>query len=243
LVVVSSDHGEHFGEEGIFYEHGPSVHDAALRIPLIVAGEGVSPHRDGGVARLEDVAPTLLAAAGLEGMAGLDGVDLSARMAGAAPSASLIALAESGGALHARFSLSLRSGRPERRLCLNDPPWSLCQRPDQPARLFNHQVDPMLRDDVAAQQPAVMKRLSEAAARWPVTARERTARSAGQKLTARPQASGGYQVEAISLRDRSVVAPSAELSAMLRALPPQEEGAAEVASEQEEALRALGYIE
>lgn len=241
LVLVSADHGEHFGEEGIFYEHGPSVHDAALRIPLIAAGEGVVPHTDAGVARLEDIAPTLLAAAGLVAWPGLDGADLSARLAGAAPPEDAIALAESGDALHARFTLSLRSGRPERRLCLNDPPWSLCQRPGQPARLFNHQTDPTLQTDLAASNPQVVAALTAAAARWPQTARQRTARTATVKQTALPQLAGGYQHTAQALPGGAPVAAQERLTEAMGQLPAQQEAGVEAPVE--DALRALGYIE
>ena len=41
LVVVTSDHGEGFGEHGIFL-HGKSLHEELVRVPLIVAGPGVA---------------------------------------------------------------------------------------------------------------------------------------------------------------------------------------------------------
>lgn len=239
LVVFSSDHGEHFGEEGIYYEHGPSVHDAALRIPLIIAGTGVVPHHDSGVARLEDVAPTVLAAAGLAPLDNPDGADLSGRLSGAAPDRSLIALAESGNALHVRFFSAMRSGRPRRQLCLNDPPWSLCSRPDASPRLYNHIKDPSLRHDLSAQQPDVARALIEAAVRWPETARQRTARSQDVKLTAYPQLDGAYRYEALPLQPEQPAGATETLQRAILSLPLQH--AAPV--DHEEALRALGYIE
>jgi arylsulfatase len=81
-VVFTSDHGENLGEDGLFYEHGPSVHDASLRVPLIVAGPRVGSRIDTGLARLEDLAPTLLSLAGVapEQWPAFDGVDLSPRL-------------------------------------------------------------------------------------------------------------------------------------------------------------------
>jgi len=199
LVVVSADHGEHFGEEGIFYEHGPSVHDAALRVPLVVSGDGTVPHTDTGVARLEDLAPTLLAFAGLPPLPGTDGQDLTARLGGAAPPDDRIVAAESGGALHARFFLSLRSGRPSKRLCLNDPPWSLCAHRSGVTRLYNHVDDPALTADQTAARPDVVARLLAAEAHWPLEARQQTARDHRHKLTAFPLLEGGYRTEAATV--------------------------------------------
>ncbi len=51
-VIVTSDHGEEFGEHHAF-AHGTTLYDPALRVPLIIAGPGV-------VARELDVNVTLL---------------------------------------------------------------------------------------------------------------------------------------------------------------------------------------
>ena len=53
VVVFTSDHGENLGEAGLYYAHGPNVHDASLRIPLILSGHGVPK----GVRRDEVAAP------------------------------------------------------------------------------------------------------------------------------------------------------------------------------------------
>jgi arylsulfatase A-like enzyme len=65
LVVFTSDHGENFGEGGLYYEHGPNLHDAGLRVPLVVAGPGIAHRRDDAVIRLEDLMPTLLRLVGV----------------------------------------------------------------------------------------------------------------------------------------------------------------------------------
>ncbi|MEZ4239116.1 MAG: sulfatase-like hydrolase/transferase [Myxococcota bacterium] len=52
LVVFTADHGENQGEDGLFFEHGPSVDDADVHIPLVFAGDGVPAGTDDGVARL-----------------------------------------------------------------------------------------------------------------------------------------------------------------------------------------------
>jgi arylsulfatase A-like enzyme/Tfp pilus assembly protein PilF len=77
LVAVTSDHGESLGEHGED-THAYSIYDATQRVPLILAGGGVP---EGRVVetqvRLADVAPTLLARAGVEPLPAGDGVDLA----------------------------------------------------------------------------------------------------------------------------------------------------------------------
>ena len=79
LVVLLSDHGESLGEHGE-QTHGVLLYDATLRVPLLLSLPGVLP---AGIVRrdpvtLADVAPTVLALAGLEPTPGVDGVDLFA---------------------------------------------------------------------------------------------------------------------------------------------------------------------
>lgn len=236
-VVMSADHGEHFGEAGIFYEHGPSVHEAALRIPLLIAGPGVVPHVDGGVASLEDVAPTLLAAAGLAVPPGLDGQDLGPRLEGRAPEDDRVVVAESGSALNARFLRALLAGRPERRQCVHVAPWSLCSRPNKAPTLHQHLIDPKLLTDVASAHPDVVVDLQAVAEHWPGTARERVARSTTHALTLKPLPSGTY---AATLAPEDPSLDLSSLRAGLSRLPG--ETTVGVDAQTEAALRALGYI-
>ncbi len=66
VVVLTSDHGEEFFDHG-GWEHGHTLHDELLRVPLVLAGPGVP----AGAVRADpvgliDVAPTLCRLAGLE---------------------------------------------------------------------------------------------------------------------------------------------------------------------------------
>ena len=75
LVVVTSDHGEEFFERG-YLQHGGSLHEELLRIPLIVKGPGIAPTVLARPAMLADVAPTILARLGLPAPPHAQGVDL-----------------------------------------------------------------------------------------------------------------------------------------------------------------------
>lgn len=94
LVVFHADHGEAFGEDGAWFSHGSLLHDAALRVPWIVAGPGVPAGRTVAAdVRLLDVAPTLLALAGLPALPSAEGADLAGvvRGGGAPPPFALVA--------------------------------------------------------------------------------------------------------------------------------------------------------
>jgi hypothetical protein len=79
VVVLLSDHGEEFWEHGGF-EHGHSLYDELLRVPLVVR-DGVHVGRVTTPVSLLDVAPTLLDLGGLR-HDGTDGRSLAPAMAG-----------------------------------------------------------------------------------------------------------------------------------------------------------------
>jgi arylsulfatase A-like enzyme len=89
VIALTSDHGEEFGEHD-GWEHGHSLHQTLLAVPLLVTRDGApalapawgdAPERP---ASLLDVAPTLLSLAGLP-HDGLPGADLTLPPSAARP--------------------------------------------------------------------------------------------------------------------------------------------------------------
>ena len=66
LVVLTSDHGEAFGEHGYRW-HAKTLFEELVRVPLIIRrpGEDQPGRRIAAPVQLVDIAPTLLDAAGL----------------------------------------------------------------------------------------------------------------------------------------------------------------------------------
>lgn len=90
IVVVTSDHGEAFGEGGE-QTHGYLLHDGTIRAPLLVRGPGVAPgSREDAVVSHLDLVPTVLSMAGLALHDGLQGRDLRKGGSGVAWSESLL---------------------------------------------------------------------------------------------------------------------------------------------------------
>jgi choline-sulfatase len=75
-VIVTADHGEVF--QWGFQFHGTDLFEDNIRIPLWLRAPGLQPARVNTPASLVDIAPTLLAIAGLTPPRGLDGADLRA---------------------------------------------------------------------------------------------------------------------------------------------------------------------
>jgi len=83
VVVLTSDHGEAFGEHGEI-AHSIFVYDTTLRVPLVIAGPGVSPRAIDAPVSLVDIAPTVMSL--LEaGRFDADGIDLRDVMSGRQP--------------------------------------------------------------------------------------------------------------------------------------------------------------
>jgi len=76
LVLMTADHGESLGERGVWFAHGSRLDDAQTRVPLLVRLPGGTGERRDELASLLDVAPTLLAAVGLDPPPGAEGRDL-----------------------------------------------------------------------------------------------------------------------------------------------------------------------
>jgi arylsulfatase A-like enzyme len=64
LVVITSDHGEEFLDHGS-WEHQKTLYEEVVRVPLAIRGPGLEPRREPAQVSVLDVAPTILAWAGL----------------------------------------------------------------------------------------------------------------------------------------------------------------------------------
>ena len=255
LVIATADHGENQGEWELYYQHGPNVHDASLRVPLILAGPGIETGVDADVAGLEDIMPTVLAALGMpkKERPPSDGVDLSTP---AQERAERRYFAESGSALLLESFRYVTSGRADRRNCTNGPRFSLCEDEDGSLRLYDHLADPDLTEDLSAVEVEHARALVRLRRQWPPeSSRQRSVRQGPYKLVEIPRLHGGYDralfhtmddpAESVDLakdHPQLVDALGQALDTWTATLP-SHAGLGELSPEEEQELRALGYID
>jgi arylsulfatase A-like enzyme len=79
LIIFTADHGEALGENEVFFRHGWRLHDADVRVPLFVKPPGKksdgAPKDWKGAVSLVDVFPTVLDYVGVTTVAGLGKID------------------------------------------------------------------------------------------------------------------------------------------------------------------------
>lgn len=145
LIVFTSDHGEEFGEHGWVGWHSHTLYDELLRVPLIIKLPGL---RHAGTevraaVRSLDIAPTILALAGLKPPASFEGQDLLPFVEqGHRRGLGAIAWRETTTDETMKFS-AIRAGD-----------WKL-----HGGRLYNLRLDPAEQRDLTAEQPEVLRTL------------------------------------------------------------------------------------
>jgi arylsulfatase A-like enzyme len=172
-LVVTSDHGEEFREHGDLLHHHAKLFDELVHVPLIVwcPREIKAPRRVDSLVSLVDVAPTLLALAGVEAPPGLDGVDLSPLWRGETNSVRQTAFSE------VDMAVKLASGK--NASLRNDRYKLITSSLHGQRQLFDLSVDPGETADVSAEQPQMVKKLlKEIRAQQRVGRLDRVARDA-----------------------------------------------------------------
>lgn len=178
VVIVTSDHGEHFGEHHLV-GHQFSVREELLHVPLVVQGLG----ERSGVAidapvRLTDLMPTILAATGVPVPGDIDGLPLPTRV-GSEGVGVVIAEQDDSEAAHSGADPELarmirNANRDARRRCtprapvfgtiraLIRYPLKLIWYERYPAELYDLANDPAEQIDLAGGQPETVAALSAA---------------------------------------------------------------------------------
>lgn len=172
LVVVTSDHGDSLYEHDHYWFHHLSIYESVLHVPLILRLPGVLPAgaRIGGVARMMDVAPTLLDLLGVPAPASFRGRSLLPRVRGATDGREVAAFSELGPRIH-----SIRTER-----------WHFIANPDgytssaasvgdeghgddfdlPPESLYDIVADPREKLNLVDERPDVAEELRGRLARW-----------------------------------------------------------------------------
>ncbi|MES2474387.1 MAG: sulfatase [Verrucomicrobiota bacterium] len=162
IVVLWGDHGWHFGDHGIWTKH--TNYEQANRIPLLIAAPGIKAGSNKQFTETVDIYPTLAALAGLPKPTGpqpMDGLSLI-------PVLNDASVAVRDHAYHC-FPRGERMGRAIRTERYRLVEWKRAGGSTDEAEfeLFDYQSDPLESQNLAAQNPAVVKELSAILARHP----------------------------------------------------------------------------
>ncbi|MFT7667405.1 MAG: arylsulfatase A-like enzyme [Planctomycetota bacterium] len=159
-LVLTSDHGEEFWDHGGF-EHGHTLYDELVRVPLIVRtpqSSGNSTHSTERMVRTIDIMPTLFELSGVKSPASFEGKSLTGSLQeGGTPHRVLPAFSQ--GTLYGAEKLSWRT---ERYSLILDQ----AQKGPDAVELYDIQKDPLQLQNIASQEPQVAQELSAALGRF-----------------------------------------------------------------------------
>jgi len=153
LVVLTADHGEElFDHEG--FEHGHSVHQELLHVPLVIGGPGVQRRRHADPVSLVDVPATILDGLGIEKD---NGEENALRSSGI----SLWPVLARGETIPRRFLTAEGTlYGPERRAAIQWPLKLTVETGTGRRELYNLERDPQEQTDLAPTEPRAVRFLS-----------------------------------------------------------------------------------
>jgi len=143
IVIVTADHGESFMDHRNL-EHGGSLYQELVRVPLIIKGPGIRGGQEvGDLVQSVDLAPTILDAAGVAPNATISGRSFYEELTSGRPIGDEVGMAE----LPAKGMRAVRVGK-----------LKLIEAPDR-VELYDLARDPRELRDLAAERPDEVKRL------------------------------------------------------------------------------------
>ena len=169
-IIITSDHGEEFSDHGSFY-HVETPYQEILHVPLIFRGPGIAAgRRIQAPVSLVDLAPTILAWAGVNAPSEIDGFDLSPLLSQAQPEPGTEDLIDR---LNTRFQHGEATNSSQWELkvpglvpvlsSIRRGPLKLVHRSlDDEVALFDLSLDPNETTDIAPQNPGITQSLREA---------------------------------------------------------------------------------
>jgi choline-sulfatase len=146
-VVISADHGEAFGEHGM-YKHAFELWEALTRVPLLVCGPGIKPQRITERRSHIDLVPTFYELLGQPAPANLPGKSLLPELTGHEPPKNREPI---------YLELTEDSHNPPRRALINGDYKLIWSGPRDKFQLFNLTKDPGEEKELSKDEPDQLK--------------------------------------------------------------------------------------
>ena len=151
-IIVTSDHGEAFGEHKSYFEHGYYLHEVTTRVPLLVRVPGAAHRRIDQRRSHIDLGRTIFELVGLKAPKSFRGTSLVAEMQGLkAPPRPVI------------IDMPYTDQTPRRRALILDDKKIVVTETEEVPTLFDLKADPGERRDLASEKPKLLETLF---ARW-----------------------------------------------------------------------------
>jgi arylsulfatase A-like enzyme len=152
VLIVTADHGEAFGEHGM-YKHAFELWDVLTHVPLLVAGPGLEPRRIDERRSAIDLAPTILELLGLPPEPSFQGKSMVPELRGAKAEVREPILMELAEDTHNPPRRALVEGR-----------YKLIDFGHDKRELFDLGADPNESTDIGAKHPTELRALAQALA-------------------------------------------------------------------------------
>jgi choline-sulfatase len=149
-VVISSDHGETFGEHKM-YKHGFELWSVLTHVPLMIRVPGVAPRKIDEPRGMVDMTATVLELLGTKADASFQGKSLVPELVGATPEARDV------------VTDLARTSDNDRKRTLRRGKWKIIEHGNADAfQLFDLEADPDEKTDLARKEPAKLEELRSA---------------------------------------------------------------------------------
>ena len=159
LIIFTSDHGEAFGEHGVYSDH-MDAYEQTAHVPLMVWLPGqVRAQRVDALVQSIDIAPTVLEAFGVEVPPEFQGRSLWPLLRGETDSHYERVFTNQG------LWSAQRAMRTEKWTLMKTYQWGML-KPRRNTELFDRQADPAEENDVSEQYPEVVEELELEYFRW-----------------------------------------------------------------------------
>jgi len=152
LLVFGADHGESLGGHDLYFQHGSSLYEAQIHVPLLFAGPGIRAATIETPVSTVDVMPTVLDRLGIPAPAKVQGASLNAWLDGKEPvgAGERMLFAELG----------------KQRAAMRGPLKLIWDGDRKSVDLFDEDADPLEEHDIASTRPEEGRRMLEAIVRF-----------------------------------------------------------------------------